>query len=598
AAHRAAMLSIDNTYSAEELMAFHERVVKNLGSGAADLPYFVEPKIDGVSISLSFERGKLIRALTRGDGQAGDDVTANIREIGSVPNHLKPGTSLPEFLEVRGEIFMMRSDFAQMNEARSCEGLSVFANPRNAAAGSLKLLESGQVGSRKLRFLAHGVGYRSDKNISTHEDLMKAYRIAGVPVEPNARLCCGIQSAMDACLAWQNRRAELGFDVDGMVVKVNEFALQERLGFTAKSPRFMIAYKFPAERVRTRLKEIRVQVGRTGVLTPVAELEPVTVSGSTVSRATLHNEDEIDRLGLKIGDAVLIEKSGEIIPQIVSVLQAERTGRERLFRMPQRCPDCGSEVRREPEEVAARCVSAACPAQARARLLHFASRRAMDIEGLGDALVAQLVDRGWVRTLSDVYHLDAQRLMGLERMGEKSAANLLAALAESRGRGLARLIYGLGIRHVGVRSAGQLARHFGSIENLMNADAASLERIQEVGPVMAASVVEFFARPENRKLVRALQEAGVLTSETRNSQGARGPLDGKTFVLTGSLERHTREEMRERIEARGGRVASAVSSRTDYLVAGADPGSKLDRARALGVSVVTETEIEKQLEGI
>lgn len=592
APHRAPMLSIDNTYSDEELREFDARVRKGLKLDA-DLPiaYSVELKIDGVSISLTYRDGALERALTRGDGSSGDDVTANVRGIAEVPERIRTVSGWPGLIEVRGEIYLSRERFLAINARREEEGLPVFANPRNAAAGSLKLLESGAAAERGLQFLAHGVGFVSEPFVTTQSALRSAYRKAGFPLQPESRVPKGIEAVISVCREWEAKRHDLPYETDGMVVKVDRFDQQAALGLTAKSPRYMIAFKFPAAQARTRLLDIRVQVGRTGVLTPVAVLDPVELSGSTVSRATLHNEDEIERLGLKIGDAVLIEKSGEIIPQIVTVLKDERKGRERSFVMPKTCPECGADAKRVEGEVAVRCVNAACPAQVRAKVLHFAGRKAMDIEGLGDALVEQLVARGMVKAIPDLYRLKAEELGALERMGAKSADNLVRAIAASRSRGLERALFALGIRHVGERSARELAIRYGTMAKLAEASEAELQQMNEVGPVVAASVRNFFAQSSNRRLVAALEDLGLdLTARAQASAG--GVLDGKTIVVTGSLEDYTREAIHETIRLHGGRTSESVSAKTAFLVAGSDAGSKLDKARKLGIRVLSEKEFK------
>ncbi len=589
--HLVPMLSIENGFSDEDAAAFDQRVRKLLGGPAE---YVVEPKIDGVSISLTYEKKKLVRALTRGDGETGEDVTANVREIRSVPAAAS-AASFPSKIEVRGEIFMHRRDFDKINEKREEEGLSVFANPRNAAAGSLKLLESELVRERSLRFIAHGSGFVSeDLKARSQDELLKLYGEAGFPVHEDYSVCRNIEDVLERCRAWAERRHKLPFNVDGMVIKVNLFKDQARLGATAKSPRAFLAYKYPAERVRTKLEAIEVQVGRTGVLTPVAHLKPVQLGGTTVARATLHNSDEIKRLGLKIGDSVLIEKSGEIIPQIVEALVKEREGTEKAFWMPKKCPVCGSPAKREEGEVATRCVNASCPAQIKASIRHFASRKAMDIENLGDALVAQLVDKKVIRRLSDIYKLTARELEALERMGEKSAQNVIDAIEKSRSQDLSRLIFGLGIRHVGTRSAQILARQYRDMAKLMAAKKEDLVEIPEIGPIVAQAIVNFFEARANLDVIGELKERGVRMKS--NSSGPSGTaLAGKTFVVTGTLQGFTRDEVTRRLEDLGGRVSSSVSAKTDFVVAGSEAGSKLDKARGLGVRVLDENDLKELL---
>ena len=587
--HKQAMLSLDNTYSDEEFLQFDKRVQKELGE---KVDYAVELKVDGVSLSALYADGKLVRALTRGDGESGEDVTANVLAANALPAELKKKDAFAREFELRGEMYMERKDFAKLNEKRQEEGLNVFANPRNAAAGSLKLLEPGLSAERKLRFVAHGIGWASELKIKTQLDLLESYAKAGVPAPPYFYRCRGAAEVLERCAEWSEKRLKLPYDTDGMVVKVNSFAEQAELGVTSKSPRYMIAYKFPAKRAKTRLHSIEVQVGRTGVLTPVANLEPVQLSGTTVSRATLHNEDEIRRLGLKIGDKVLIEKSGEIIPQIIEVIVKDRKGTEKAFRMPGRCPVCGAKVRQEPGEVAVRCVGVNCPAQLTGRILHFASRKAMDIEGLGDALTAQLVEKKIVPRVSDLYKLDAATIESLERMGPKSASNVIARIDKSRGQDLSRLVFGLGIRHVGSRSAQTLAGHFGEMKKIMAAKAEELENAPDIGPVVAKSILNFFENPQNVSTIIELEKAGVNLKSS--AQKTRHPaFDGKTFVVTGSLKSYSREAIGEKIESLGGKVSSSVSANTDFLIAGEEAGSKLDKATKLGVPILSERDVEK-----
>lgn len=586
--HRVPMLSMDNTYSDDELREFDQRVRKNLGKNPV---YTAETKIDGVSISILYQKGALVRALTRGDGRSGDDVTVNIRTIADIPQKLQSAKGLPEEIEVRGEIFLERKNFARINEKREEEGLALFANPRNAAAGTLKLLDPKLVAERNLRFFAHGRGFSSDTAIPTQSALFDAFRKAGLPIQPFER-CKDVEEVLEYCHEREAERESIPYEVDGMVVKVDSFADQRELGFTSKSPRFVIAYKFPAKRAKTRLEDIEVQVGRTGVLTPVAHLKPVPLSGTVVSRASLHNEDEIERLGAKIGDTVLIEKSGEIIPQVVEVVKSARTGKEKNFKMPAACPVCGSKVKREEGEVAVRCVSANCPAQLRGRILHFSSRTAMDIEGLGDAVVGQLVEHGLIRKLSDIYRLDAKQIENLERMGPKSAANLMDAIAQSKEQDLPRLIFGLGIRHVGSRSGLVLAQHFKDMKRFLSAKEEELQEISEIGPVVAKSIVHFTENRKNTEMIAELERAGV--NMKLKAQGTKHPaFAGKTFVVTGSLKGYSREEIEQKIGGLGGKVSSSVSKNTDFVLAGEEAGSKLEKARALGVRVISETEIEE-----
>lgn len=590
--HEVPMLSIDNTYSKEEMAAFDERVRKNLKEAAYE--YAMELKIDGVSMSLLYENGTLTRAVTRGDGQAGDEVTINVKTIKDVPHELKKIAALPRRIEVRGEIFFTRKSFLALNEEKELEGEELFANPRNAAAGTLKLLDPEIVSKRKLCFYAHGVGAYDGGHFKTQMELLDFFKEVGIPVNKNHKLCKNLEQVFEVCDIWQAKRQELDYEIDGLVFKVNRLDQQKALGATNKSPRWLIAYKFPAEKAKTKLLNIDVQVGRTGVLTPVAHLEPVHLAGTTVSRATLHNEDEIRRLDLKIGDWVLIEKSGEIIPQVIEVLKEKRKGHEKNFQMPKKCPVCGSTVSREEGEVAYRCLNVSCDAQLKARLLHFASRKAMDIEGMGDALVEQLVNQKLVHNFADIYALKKETITNLERMGDKSAQNLIDQIEKSKKKEFSRLLYALGIRHIGVNSARLLARHFPSIETLKKANADALSAVDEIGEIMAESVKHFFKSAENLRVLEKLEKYGVqMKEESRVVEDER--FSGKTFVLTGTLQHFTRDQASDEIITRGGHVASSVSKKTFAVIAGENAGSKLENAKALGVRVLSEQEFKKLL---
>ncbi|OIO38356.1 MAG: hypothetical protein AUJ72_02715 [Candidatus Omnitrophica bacterium CG1_02_46_14] len=592
--HEIPMLSIDNTYSREELEAFDERVRKHLKNEAYE--YLMELKIDGVSLSLRYEAGRLIEAATRGDGRSGDDVTSNVRTIREIPEVLA-GASEPKNtrIDIRGEVFFSKKTFLSINETKEKNGEELFANPRNAASGTLKLLDPALTAKRGLRFFAHGAGKFSGFNFKTQWDLINFFKKAGLPVNPHYKLCRDLQQVFKACDEWQNKKNGLDYDIDGLVFKVNRLDQQHRLGTTNKSPRWVIAYKFPAEKGKTRLLDIGVQVGRTGVLTPVAHLQPIFLAGTTVSRATLHNEDEIKRLDLKIGDQVLIEKSGEIIPQIVETLKEMRKGTEKQFFMPKLCPVCGAEVFREENEVATRCVNLGCVAQLKARLLHFASRKAMDIEGLGDVLVDQLVDKEMVSNFTDIYRLKKEPLAELERMGEKSANNLCLEIENSKKKELSRLIFGLGIRHVGVNAARILAVRFKLMEHLTAATQEELEDIDTIGSVMAKSIEAFFKKKQNIKLIEDLGTLGVNMREPEKA-GAIHALEGKIFVLTGTLIDFSRESAGQKIIDRGGRVSSGVSKKTTAVIVGSEPGSKLSEAQKLGVPTMNEEEFKKLLE--
>jgi len=592
--HKVQMLSMDNTYSHDELREFDERVKKNLGSEKYE--YVVELKIDGVSVSLTYENGILIRGATRGDGFKGDDVTVNLKTIRSIPLKLRPIKSggIPKIMEVRGEVYMRHESFIKINKEKEKKTEELFANPRNAAAGSLKLLDARIVAKRGLDIFAHGIGYFKGAPFKSQFELLDGLKNLGFKVNPNYKRCKDIDEVLKFCGQWQEKRKRLDYDIDGMVVKINSFVQQKRLGATTKAPRWMIAYKFPAERVQTKLEDIKVQVGRTGTLTPVAILKPVFVAGTTVGRATLHNEDEIRRKDIRIKDTVILEKAGEIIPQVVEVLKSKRTGKERKFVMPTKCPICKSPTKRVPNEVAVRCENVFCPAQVKERLIHFASRSAMDIESLGEAMVDQLVDNKLVNDYGEIYYLKFEKLRSLERMGDKSAQNLMDAIQKSKNNPLARLIYALGIRHVGIHAADVLARTYSSIDELSKQGVEDLKGLHEVGPVMAQSIYEFFQNPTTKKVLEKLDKAGVKLEEKRHTPlGTK--FAGKTFVFTGELKGYTRTEAEELVKNLGGNAASSVSKRTDFLVAGENPGSKYDRAKAFGVKVIHEKEFDKMV---
>jgi len=595
--HAVPMLSIrtETDTEASGARAFDARVRRELGLTESDPPveYAAELKFDGLAINLRYEDGVLVQAATRGDGETGEDVTQNVRTIHSIPLRLA-GDPPPAVLEVRGEVYMRRDDFERYNARQREAGKPTLVNPRNGAAGSIRQLDPAIAAQRPLSFFAYGLGETGGWSVpATHGGVLDALAALGVPV--CAERVTGPGSA--TLIAFHDdiaaRRDQLPFDIDGVVYKVNSLELQQRLGFLTREPRWAVAHKYPAQEEMTRVLDIEVQVGRTGALTPVARLAPVFVGGVTVTNATLHNQDEIDRKDVRIGDAVIVRRAGDVIPEVVAVV-AERRPDPPPPRFDIRarypvCPECGSHVVRLSGEAAVRCTGGLyCPAQRKQALLHFASRRAMDIEGLGDKLVDQLVDRGLVRTPADVYGLDLGTLAGLERMAEKSAANLLAAIDHSKATTLARFIFALGIRNVGEATAKDLARHFGSIEALLAADEAALMRVPDVGPVVAQSIVQFFAEPHNLEVVRKLREAGVGWTDSVGVQQSEGRLAGRTLVLTGTLPTLTRDEAREMIEAAGGKVSGSVSKKTDYVVAGAEAGSKLDKAQELGVTILDE----------
>ncbi len=592
--HRAPMLSLDNTYSEEELAEFYRRLQRLLPD--EKIPVVIEPKVDGVAVSLLYENGKLKYAATRGDGTVGDDITQNVRTIRSVPLVLKGNA--PTLLEIRGEVYMEKRGFAQLNEARIKEGLPPFANPRNSAAGSLKQLDPSITAQRPLGVVLYGTGAVEGAELSRHSELFPLLKKLGLNTAERWWIADSEEDILSAIHELDRIRRDFVYETDGAVVKVDSFKQREALGFTAKSPRWAIAYKYAAERVQTRLHDIFIQVGRTGVLTPVAALEPVLVSGSTVARATLHNAEEIQRKDIRIGDIVVLEKAGEVIPAVVGVRADLRVGSEREFQMPTNCPECGSTVQKDEAQVATRCVNAQCPAQLRRRIEHFASRGAMDIEGFGEAMVTQLVSKGLVGDVADLYSLDAAKLGSLERVGDKSIRNLLEAVRASKGRPLWRLLFGIGILHVGVTSSRALASHFRSIERLMNSAAEELQQIPDVGEVVGASIHAFFQERGNRNVFERLAAAGVRMVDDAPApvaDAAASPFAATTWVITGTLSQ-PREEIAETIIARGGKVSGSVSKKTSYLLAGEDAGSKLEKAKKLGVRVIDEAGFKKMLD--
>ena len=592
--HKAQMLSMDNTYNHDELRGFDARVKKNLGGEKYD--YVVELKIDGVSVALTYEDGRFIRGATRGDGFKGDDISVNLKTIRSIPLKLEApeGAEIPKLMEVRGEVYMRHESFEKINKAKEKAGEELFANPRNAAAGSLKLLDPRIVAKRGLDLFIHGLGYSEGIPFRSQSGLFDGLRDLGFRVNPNFKKCPAIDEVLKFCDIWQKKRRELEYDIDGMVVKVDSFAQQKKLGATTKSPRWMIAYKYPAERVETKLLDIKVQVGRTGVLTPVAVLKPVFVAGTTVAHASLHNQDEIERKDVRLGDTVIIEKAGEIIPQIVEVVKSKRTGKEKKFGIPKECPVCGAPTKREEGEVAFRCENVFCPAQLKESLIHFASRAAMDIEGLGEAMVDQLVDKKLVRDYGDIYYLKFAQLRELERMGDKSAQNLLVAIEKSKGNRLNRLIFALGIRHAGEHIADVLAKRFQSIDKLSQQKAENLIQVKEIGPVVAESIHEFFSSRISRKVLDRLAKAGVKMGE-KSHPASSAKLAGKSFVFTGELKNYSRTDAEQLVRDLGGTVSSNVSNKTDFVVIGEAPGSKYGKAKKLGVKIIGEKEFEKIL---
>ena len=594
--HTRQMLSLDNSYNIDELRAFDERC-RRLAEGRS-LDYVAELKIDGLSLSLQYEDGVLVRGVTRGDGRIGEEVTQNARTIRSVPLRIKSQSKrLDPTFEVRGEVFIPRDVFERTNAEREELGEPRFANPRNAAAGAIRQLDSRLVARRKLDMFAYDLLVNGRKPFPSHWESLDWLDAAGFRVNPHRKLCTTIDEVIEFANEKEALRDDLGYEIDGLVVKVNSSALQDEFGNTAKAPRWAIAYKYPARQASTKVLDIFVSVGRTGALTPVALLEPVFLAGTTVSRATLHNEDEIERLGVKIGDWVMIEKSGEIIPKVLSVITSKRTGAEKPFRPPKNCPVCGGLISRPEGEVVARCVAADCTAQLLGTLIHFASRRAMRIEGLGVVLAEQLIDQKLVKDVGDLYTLTLEQIVSLPRMAKKSATNLLSQIEASKQRDLSNLIFALGIRHVGERTAGILAFEMGSLDRLVDTTVEELDAIPEIGLTVAESVHDWFNDEGNRALCDRLRAAGVKTKAPPRSTGVPDErFAGKQFVLTGTLETYTRDEARAMIEARGGRVNSSVSKKTDYVVAGEAAGSKLDKAQSLGVTVIDESAFKNMLD--
>jgi DNA ligase (NAD+) len=590
--HRQKMFSLDNTYSFEELKDWVGRVHKGLGSEQAQ--YVAELKIDGVSANLTYEHGRLKIGATRGDGESGEDVSANIRTIRAIPLLLR-GSASPELMEIRGEVYMESKDFNRLNQEREKSGEVLFANPRNATSGSLKLLDSSLVAKRKLNFFAHSLGEYRGGQLKSQWDFLAQLKEWGVRINPESKLCRDLEEVLDYCRLWQEKRDRLSYQIDGIVVKVNSLAQQKKLGFTLKSPRWAVAYKFPARQATTRLKNITVQVGRTGVITPVAELEPVECAGVVISRSTLHNFDEIARLGIKIGDRVILERAGEVIPKIVKAVDSVRTGKEKSFKIPQACPACGSPITKEKEEeVAFRCINPSCPAQIERGLMHFASRGAMDIEGMGEAVVKQLVEKGLVKDFSDIYSLREADLLKLELFKEKKARNLLTAIEKSKHQSLSRLIYGLGIRHVGEKAAYLLAQRFRSMEKLRQAKLAEFDAIYEVGQVMAGSVVAFLRQEATQRLLKKFQAAG-LNLEEHLAPVKKSAISGKTIVFTGELQNFSRLQAEALARSLGANASSSVSKNTDLVVAGEKAGSKYDKARKLGVKIIDEKQFKEMI---
>ena len=591
--HRLPMLSLDNVFSEEELKAFIKRIHDRLGMEEA-LEFNAEPKLDGLAVSLVYEKGLFVQAATRGDGSVGEDVTHNVRTIHAVPLRLT-GADYPGLLEVRGEVFMPKAGFNELNRRALEKAEKTFVNPRNAAAGSLRQLDPKITASRPLAFYAYSTGAVENGALpDTQNEILSQLRTWGLPVCPEVELISGIEGCLDYYQAIQRQRDDLPYDIDGVVYKVNSLQWQQKLGFVARAPRWAIAHKFPAQEEVTFITNVEFQVGRTGAITPVARLEPVFVGGVTVSNATLHNMDEIERKDIRIGDRVFIRRAGDVIPEVVRVVPDSRKKRVRKIKLPARCPVCGSDIERIEGEAIARCTGGlVCKAQRTEAIKHFASRKAMDIDGLGDRLVEQLVESGLIETVADIYRLKADEVAELERMGQKSAENLIAAIDNSRKPPLARLIYALGIREVGEATARSLALSFGNLQDVMKADEEALQQIQDIGPVVAQHITHFFSQPHNQQVIRQLlKQIEVQLPETTAGKQA---LSGKTFVITGTLSEMTRDEARELLQSAGARVTGSVSANTDYLLAGEKAGSKLEKAEKLGVEVIDETRLKQML---
>lgn len=591
--HSHPMLSLANAFSKEELLDFDRRVRKMVGD---EVEYVVEFKIDGLSVSLEYENGRLVRGATRGDGQIGENVTENLKTIRSIPLKLNK----PYSMIVRGEVFMPKDHFVKLNKQRELEGLPTFANPRNAAAGSLRQLDPRVTAFRHLDIFLFNLEYVSEHTIESHMQTMEIMKEAGLKISPFLYKTSSMEEIIELCQEWADKRHDLAFDIDGLVIKVNSMAQRQQLGSTSKTPRWAIAYKFPAQQEETRIRDIEIQVGRTGVLTPTALLDPVVVAGSTVSRASLHNEDYIRDKDIRIGDHVIIQKAGDIIPEVVRVLKDKRNGDEREFVMPKFCPVCGARAIRLEGEAAVRCTGNACPAQQKRLIIHFASREAMDIRGLGPAIVDQLLANKLINDAADLYYLEFDHLVKLERMGNKSANNLLQAIEESKGRELERLLFGLGIRMVGVRAAHLIAERFGHIDKIIEAQEEDFLTIDEIGEKIAQSITAFFKEEQNLKLIDKLRKAGVNLQQRsalsdQGGQKTEHPWKGKTFVLTGTLSDYTRSQAKALIEERGGRVTSSVSKKTDYVLVGENPGSKLDKARELGITIIDQLQFKSML---
>ena len=594
--HREPMYSLDNTYSREELMAFESRLLNRLGESTT-LRYVVEPKIDGVAASLTYEHGEFVRATTRGNGTEGDDITRNVLTIQGLPHKLG-GDNHPSSLEIRGEIYISNEEFRRINQAREAQGEPLYANPRNLAAGTVKLLDPAETAQRKLEIVLYGLGHCQPRTFTHQSKFHQALLGWNVPTLDRYWDCGSLEEAWAAIEALDKLRKTYPYETDGAVIKVDSLDRQAEAGFTAKAPRWAIAFKFPAEQKETRLRDITLQVGRTGIVAPVAELEPVQLAGTTVSRATLHNQDEINRKDIRIGDHVIVEKAGEIIPQVVRVVKEKRPEEAQPYVFPPTCPACGSTLDKLKGDVALCCPNSACPPQVRRRIQHFGAKAAMDIDHLGPAIVDQLVDLGRIHDIADLYNLDIEDLVDLEKFGEKSAENLINAITTSKAQELWRLLHGLGIQHVGGGVAKRLARDLGSLQAILEADTETLVAVDDIGEIVAESIQHFFAQDSNRQIVDRLVQAGLNTEDSTGVQPRPDtPFTGKTFVLTGTLEKYSRSQAGEMIEQRGGKVTSTVSKKTDCIVAGPGAGSKLKKAQELDIEVWDEAQLIATLDG-
>lgn len=596
--HRQPMLSLANAFSIEELHAFDQRIKRMLElDSETSIEYVAELKIDGLAVSLTYSNGKFITGATRGDGLTGENITTNLRTVKALPLALRNSGNIPvpPSIEIRGEVFMLHEELKRINREREKASEQPFANPRNAAAGSIRQLDSSITASRNLDIFVYGIGYSEDSDFGTHYGMLQTFKIWGLKVNPNIRLCKNIKDIASFIEEWGERRSTLGYDIDGVVIKVNSIEMQNRLGFVARNPRWSIAYKFPATQETTVILDIAVQVGRTGALTPVAIMEPVVVGGVTVSRATLHNDEEIQRKDIRVGDTVVIQRAGDVIPEVVQVITEKRSGDEKPFQMPDSCPVCGGDVEKPEGEAVTRCINLACPAQIWARIIHFASRGALDIDGVGPAQIEQFINKGLIHDPADLYSLTVNDILPLDRMGVKLASNIISAIDKSRETTLPRLIYGLGIRHVGEHVSLILANHFGSLDSIAKADEDELSAVSEIGPVIARSISMFFREERNIAVIEKLNKAGI--NPRLETVAVDSSIAGKTFVFTGTLQSSTREEAEAKARSLGAKTSGSVSKNTDYVIAGEKAGSKLTKAQELGVAVISEDEFIKMTSG-